>query len=228
MSSRPRHRRAPDQRGRQLGAAGTGLGIAVGGAMAAAFVSMGPASADNLLGPVTPDTAALAQPIDPTALSAASIPSDSVAGAVPAAAPTGADAFISLVASIDPNAFTATGAVNDYFGTLATQIDSDLANTVFGPELNQLATQFICADTPTCEPTLVIVPPADDDPFADMQQFLVADSGALWNITITPDLQTTLATIATQLDTYFAATAFGPELDTIADQVISAFTTTAF
>lgn len=53
MSKKGRHRRTPDQHRRRWEVAGSGVAIAVGGAIAAAFVSTGQASADDLLGPAT-------------------------------------------------------------------------------------------------------------------------------------------------------------------------------
>jgi hypothetical protein len=170
----------------------TGVGIAVGGAMAAAFVSMGTASADGEVGPEN-------------------------------------DGFTELAVVIDPNAFTSTGAPNDFIGTLASQFDTSLANTVFGPEVDTIADQLFCAETPTCEPTLVITPTADDDPFTDLQVFI--DQNFVPSVlpaVVAPSLDADLATIAGQLDTYFASTVFGPEADTIFDQIIGAFTTTVF
>jgi hypothetical protein len=226
MSKRCRYRRAPDQHRRRWSATGTGVAIAVGAAMAAAFVSTGTASADDLLGPATDDDAtALAQPIDLTALTAASIPSDPiVGGAAAAAVPAQAtlDAFEQLVLTIDPNAFTAAGDPNDFLGTLASQIDSDLASTVFGPELNTIATQITCADNPTCEPTLLITPPATgDDGFTVLEQFLAQTYiPSAVPLAFVPGLDADLASIAGQLDSYFAGTAFGPEWFTIAEQII--------
>ena len=114
MTTKARHRRAPDQCRRRLGATGTLVGIAVGGAMAAAFVSMNTASADDLLAPATDD-----------------------------------DAFTDLAQTIDPNAFTTAGAPNDFIGTLANQSDSLIAPTVFGPELDTVFDQIISAFTTT-------------------------------------------------------------------------------
>ena len=47
MRKKPRYRHTTDQRRRRYGSTSTGVGIAVGGAMAAALISMGTASADN-------------------------------------------------------------------------------------------------------------------------------------------------------------------------------------
>jgi hypothetical protein len=215
MSNTPRHRRTTDRHRRRWTVAGTGLAIGVGGAMAAAFVSTGTASADD-------DATALAQPIDLTALTAASIPSDpAAAAAVPAQATF--DGFEQLVVTIDPNAFTAAGAPNDFLGTLASEIDSDLANTVFGPELNTISTQIICADNPTCEPTLLITPPATgDDGFTVLEQFLAQTYiPEVVPLVFVPSVDADLATIASQLDGYFAGTVFGPEWFTIASQIVA-------
>jgi hypothetical protein len=219
MSKRSRHRRAADQHLRRWSATGTGLAIAVGGAVAAAVVSTGTASADD-------DATALAQPIDLTALTAASIPSDpAVSDAVAAAVPAQAtlDAFEQLVLTIDPNAFTAAGDPNDFLGTLASQIDSDLASTVFGPELNTIATQITCADNPTCEPTLLITPPATgDDGFTVLEQFLAQTYiPEVVPLVFVPSLDADLASIASQLDAAFAGTVFGPEWFTIASQIVA-------
>src|SRR5271163_337024 len=146
MSSKPRHRRTPDQRRRRLGAPGTAVGIAVGAAMAAAFVSLGNASADDTLAAGTDDLAftEMAQATDPTAVTDATVVTDpftdptAFAAAAVTAQATDEDAFEQLVLTIDPNAFTATGDPNDFLGALASQIDSDLANTVFGPEINTI------------------------------------------------------------------------------------------
>jgi hypothetical protein len=203
------------------------VAIAVGGAMAAAFVSAGTASADDLLGAATPDdAAALAQPIDLTALTAASIPSDPIVGGAGAAAvPAQAtlDGFEQLVLSIDPNAFTAAGDPNDFLGTLASEIDSDLASTVFGPELSTIATQITCADNPTCEPTLLITPPATgDDGFTVLEQFLAQTYiPEAVPLVFVPSIDADLASIASQLDAAFAGTVFGPEWFTIASQIVA-------
>ena len=239
MSSNPRHRRTPDQRRRQWGATGAGVAIAVGGAMAAAFVSMGTASADDLLGPAGGADAVtqLVQTVDPNASAAAAVPAQatldavdpnaSAAAAVPAQATL--DAFEQWVLAIDPNAFDAAGDPTDFLGTLGSQIDTDLATTVFGPELNTLATQVFCAENPTCEPTLVITPPTTgDDGFTVLEQYLATDyiPSAL-PLEFAPGLDSDLATIASGLDSYFAPTAFGPEFFTIAEQIISGLTAAA-
>ena len=220
MSSNPRHRRTPDQRRRQWGATGAGVAIAVGGAMAAAFVSMGTASADDLLGPAGGADAVtqLVQTVDPNASAAAAVPAQATL-----------DAFEQWVLAIDPNAFDAAGDPTDFLGTLGSQIDTDLANTVFGPELNTLATQVFCAENPTCEPTLVITPPTTgDDGFTVLEQFLTQTyiPSAL-PLEFAPGLDSDLATIASGLDSYFAPTAFGPEFFTIAEQIISGLTAAA-
>jgi hypothetical protein len=241
MSSKSRHRRIPDQRRRGLGATGAGVAIAVGGAMAAAFVSMGTASADTGDDAVT----ALAQAVDTTALAAAAVPAPAAAeDAVtqltqttdPSAATVDAvaaqatlDAWEQLVLDIDPNAFNSAGDPTDFLGTIASQIDTDLASTVFGPELNTLATQAICADNPTCEPTLVITPPTTgDDGFTVLEQFLTQTYfPTALPLEFAPGLDSDLATIAGDLDSYFAPTAFGPEIYTIAEQIISGLTSAA-
>jgi hypothetical protein len=262
MTNKPRHHRNPDPRRRGLGATGTGLGMAVGGAMAAVFVSMSSASTDDLLAPVTHDDAftelaqttdpsaltvdavpaqaaaeaavtQLTQTIDPSAVTAAAVtqltqtidPSAVTAAAVPAQATL--DAFEQWVLAIDPNAFDAAGNPTDFLGTLGSQIDTALASTVFGPELNTLATQVFCAENPTCEPTLLITPPTTgDDGFTVLEQFLTQTyiPSAL-PLVLVPGLDADLATIASQLDAYFAGTVFGPEWFTIAEQIISGLTT---
>lgn len=72
-----------------------------------------------------------------------------VAGAMAAALPAAAndDYFTELVEAIDPNAFTSAGAANDIIGIVASEIDSDLTSTVFGPELNTIADQIIAIFT---------------------------------------------------------------------------------
>jgi hypothetical protein len=194
------------------------VGIAVGGAMAAAFVSTGTASADDLVGPATDADAVtlLLQTVDPTPLTAAAVP----AAAVPAAT---LDAFEQWVLAIDPSAFDATGNATDVFGQLAVQIDTDLAGTVFGPELNTLATDVFCAENPTCEPTLLITPPTTgDDGFTVLEQFLANTYvPEIVPAVLAPSLDSDLATIASQLDAFFAPTAFGPEFFTIASQIVA-------
>jgi hypothetical protein len=262
MTNKPRHRQTLDPRRRGLGATGTGLGMAVGGAMAAVFVSMSSASADDLLAPVTHDDAftelaqttdpsavtvdavpaqaaaenavtQLTQTVDPNASAAAAVPAQvtldavdpnaSAAAAVPAAT---LDAFEQWVLAIDPAAFDAAGNPTDFLGTLGSQIDTDLANTVFGPELNTLASQVFCAENPTCEPTLVITPPTTgDDGFTVLDQFLTQTYvPEIIPAVLAPGLDSDLATIASQLDSYFAPTVFGPEFFTIAEQIISGLT----
>jgi hypothetical protein len=243
MTNKPRHRQTLDPRRRGLGATGTGLGMAVGGAMAAVFVSMSSASADDLLAPVTHDDAftELAQTADPGAVTVDAVPAQaaaenavtqltqtvdpnaSAAAAVPAAT---LDAFEQWVLAIDPAAFDAAGNPTDFLGTLGSQIDTDLANTVFGPELNTLASQVFCAENPTCEPTLVITPPTTgDDGFTVLDQFLTQTYiPEIIPAVLAPGLDSDLATIASQLDSYFAPTVFGPEFFTIAEQIISGLT----
>jgi hypothetical protein len=280
MSSKPRHRRTPDQC-RRWGATGTGVGIAVGGAMAAAFVSMGTASADDALAAGTDDVAftelapttdpnAVTDPFtDPTPFAAAAVPAQAgtqdavtqllqttdpsavTVDAVPAQAAAEAavtqltqtidpsavtaaavpaatlDAFEQWVLAIDPNAFDATGNPTDFLGTLGSQIDTSLATTVFGPELNTLATQVFCAENPTCEPSLVITPPTTgDNGFTVLEQFLTLRYiPAALPLVFAPGLDADLATIASQLDAYFAPTVFGPEFFTIATQIVAGLTT---
>jgi hypothetical protein len=103
MGNTSRYCRTADQR--RWGATGTGVGIAVGGAMAAG-VSMGTASADDLLAPATADDpfTELVQAIDPNAFAAAAVPAQAAE-----------DAFEQLVEAIDGNAFTSTGAPNADF-----------------------------------------------------------------------------------------------------------------
>jgi hypothetical protein len=241
MSSKSRHRRIPDQRRRRWGATGTGVGIAVGGAMAAAFVSMGTASADDLDAPAADDDAVtgLAQAIDPNAFTAAGVPTDYIdAGAIAAAVPAQAtfDDFEELVLTIDPNAFnTTTGAPTDFIGTLASEIDSDLANIDFGTDvegtevtLNTIASQVSCLLDSTCTDLLSTVPTTGDDGFTVLEQFLTQDYiPAAVPLVLVPGLDDDLATIAGQLDTYFDDSVFGPEIYTIAEYIIGALTTSA-
>jgi hypothetical protein len=181
--------------------------------MAAAFVSTGTASADDLVAPATDADAVtlLLQTVDPTPVAAAAAPAATL------------DAFEQWVLAIDPNAFTTTDLPNDVFGQFAVQIDTDLANTVFGPELNTLATDVFCAENPTCEPTLVITPPTTgDDGFTVLEQFLANTYvPEIVPAVLAPSLDSELATIASQLDAYFAPTAFGPEFFTIASQIVA-------
>jgi hypothetical protein len=254
MSSKPRHHRNPDPRRRGLGATGTGLGMAVGGAMAAVFVSM----SSDLLAPVTHDDAftelaqtidpsavtvdavpaqaaaeaavtQLTQTIDPSAVTAAAVtqltqtidPSAVTAAAVPAAT---LDAWEQLVLTIDPTAFDATGSPTDFVGTLANQIDTDLATTVFGPELNTIAGQVSClmAVPPTCTDLLATVPTTGDNGFTVLEQFLANTYvPEIIPAVLAPSLSSDLASIASQLDAYFAPTVFGPEWFTIASQIVA-------
>jgi len=206
MSKHSRHRRPPDQHRRRREVIGTGVAIAVGGAMAAAFVSPGAASADDLVGSAGADAVT-------GAFSAAALPAQDAND----------DAFTEFIQAIDGNAFTAAGDPNDILGVLASQIDSDLANTVFGPELNTLATQIECADTPSCVDTLLITPLATgDDPFTAALQY--------WEQALSPLIVPTgdndyLATLASYLDSQVAGTVFGPELYTIVEQIISGLNT---
>jgi hypothetical protein len=246
MTNKPRHRRNPDPRRRGLGATGTGLGMAVGGAMAAVFVSMSSASADDPLAPVTHDDAftELAQRTDPSAVTGHAVqakaaaedavtqltqttdPSAVTGDAVPAQATL--DAFEQRALQIDPNAFTAAGDPNDFIGTIVSQIDTDLATTVFGPEVNTIAGQVSCLLDGTCTDLLSTVPTTGDDGFTVLDQFLTQDyiPSAL-PLVLVPGLDSDLATIASQLDAYFADTVFGPEWFTIAEQIISGLTTAA-
>jgi len=247
MSNKSRHRRTADQRRRGLGATGTGLGMAVGGAMAAVFVSMSSASADDLLAPDTHDDAfmELAQTTtDPSAVTVDAVPAQAAdedavtelaqttdpsavtVDAVPAQATE--DAFEQLVLQIDPTAFTAAGDPNDFIGTLASEIDSDLANTVFGPEVNTIAGQVSCLLDGTCTDLLSTVPTTGDDGFTVLEQFLADDYlPTAAPLVLVPGLDADLATIAGQLDSYFADTTFGPEIFTIAEQIISGLMTAA-
>ncbi|MBV8179806.1 MAG: hypothetical protein JO045_13590 [Mycobacterium sp.] len=214
------------------------MAIAVGGAMAAAFASTGTASADDLLGSAASADAvtSLTQAIDPNAVAAASASADLISGGATAAALPAQtlDAFEQLILTLDPNAFTSTGAPNDAIGTIASQIDTDLAdlpNPSVGPayltELDTIATQVTCAMNPTCEPTLLITPPTTgDDGFTLLEQFVAQTYvPEIAPIELAPLLDSDLATIASQLDAYFADTVYGPELYTIAEQIISALTT---
>jgi hypothetical protein len=221
MSSNPRHRRTPDQRRRRWGATGAGVAIAVGGAMAAAFVSMGTASADTGDDAVT----ALVQAVDTTALAAAAVP-----------AQADLDAFETLVETIDPNAFNSTtGAPTDFIGDLASQIDSDVGSIDFGTDvegtdvtLNTIAGQVSCLLDSTCTDVLSTVPTTDDDGFTVLEQFLTQTyfPSAL-PLEFAPGLDSDLATIAGDLDAYFADTVFGPEIYNIAEYIISALSTAA-
>jgi hypothetical protein len=229
MSSNPRHRRTPDQRRRGLGATGAGVAIAVGGAMAAAFVSMGTASADTGDDAVT----ALAQAVDTTALAAAAVPAQAGDAAVPAQA---LDAFETLVETIDPTAFNSTtGAPTDFIGDLASQIDSDVGSIDFGTDvegtdvtLNTIAGQVSCLLDSTCTDVLSTVPTTDDDGFTVLTQF-VEDTyiSEIAPVDLTSTLDSDLTTIAGGLDSYFADTVFGPDIYNIAEYIISALTTTA-
>jgi hypothetical protein len=207
MSKYSRHRRAPDQHRRRREVIGTGVSIAVGGAMAAAFVSTGTASADDLLG-----SAGGAAATD--AVSAAALPAQD----------ENDDAFTELIAGIDGNAFTADGTPNDLLGILASEINTDLANTVYGPEINTIATQIVCADTPSCVDSLSITPLATgDDPFtAALQYWEQLTSGFFFPAAGADDY---LATLAADADAEVADTVLGPELYTIVEQIISGLNT---
>jgi hypothetical protein len=213
MNNTSRSSRTADPRRRRWGASATGVGIAVGGAMAAAFVSMGTASADDLAAPATDADAVtqLLQTIDPAAVPAAAVPAQATL-----------DAFEQLVLQLDPSAFNAAGDPTDTFGQLAVQIDTDLASTVFGPELNTIATQVSClmAVPPTC--TDIITPPTTgDDGFTVFEQFIANTYvPEIIPAVLAPSLDSDLASIASQLDSYFADTVFGPEIFTIATQIV--------
>jgi hypothetical protein len=219
MNNTSRSRRTADPRRRRCGASATGVGIAVGGAMAAAFASMGTASADDLVVPATDADAVtqLLQTVDPAAVPAAAAP----AAAVPAAT---LDAFEQLVLTIDPAAFDATGNPTDFLGQFAVQVDTDLATTVFGPELNTIAGQVSCliAVPPTCTDLLATVPTTGDNGFTVLEQF-VANTYVpeIIPAVLAPSLDSDLASIASQLDAYFAPTVFGPEIFTIASQIVA-------
>ncbi|MGH3971221.1 MAG: hypothetical protein ACRDTV_24750 [Mycobacterium sp.] len=218
MSNRSPYRRTADERRSRWGATtGTGMGIVVGGAVAAAFVSMGTASADDLLAPATDDGAVtdLAQAIDPNAFTAAEVPDDFVVGDAAAATdPAQAtDAFEQLVQAFDGFAFTSTGAPYDWIGITASQIDANLAPTVFGPELDTIASQLLAGDFSAPTST-------DVDAFALLVQTFVDPSA----FDAAGDPTEWIATIGGELDALLAPTVYGPELDTIADQIIAAFT----
>jgi hypothetical protein len=230
VSKRSRHRRTPDQCRRRWGATGTGVGIAVGGAMAAAFVSMGTASADDLLGSAGGDVTALAQPVDLTAVTAAADP----AAAVPAQATF--DAFEELVLTIDPDAFSSTtGDPTDFIGTLASEIDADVGSIDFGTDvegtdvtLNTIAGQLSCLIAATCTDVLSTVPTTGDDGFTVLEQF-VADTYVpeVVPAVFVSSVDTDLTTIAGDLDSYFSGTVFGPDIYNIAEYIISALTPAA-
>jgi hypothetical protein len=139
------------------------------------------------------------------------------------------DDFEQLVLTIDPNAFDAAGDPTDFLGTLASEVDADLANTVFYPELNTISEQAICALDPSCTDTLTITPPTTgDDGFTVLEQFVSQDYlPTAVPLVLVPGLDGDLATIAGQLDSYFADTVFGPEIYTVAEQIISGLTTAA-
>jgi hypothetical protein len=222
MSKKSRHRRTPDQRHRRWAATGTGVGIAVCGAMAAAVMSMGTASADTGDDAVT----ALVQAVDTTALAAAAVPAQT----------TDLDAFETLVETIDPNAFNSTtGAPTDFIGDIASEIDSDVGSIDFGTDvegtdvtLNTIATQVSCLLASTCTDILSTVPTTDDDGFTVLTQF-VEDTyiPEIAPADLTTTLDSDLTTIAGDLDSYFADTVFGPDIYNIAEYIISALSTTA-
>jgi hypothetical protein len=222
MSNKSRSHRTPDPHRRRWGVTGTRVGVLVGGAMAAAFVSTGTASADDVLALAANNDpfTELVQAIDPTAVTAAGNPDDIVSGAVAAAAALPAQAtlddFEELVEAIDPNAFTSAGDPNDFIGIIASQIDSDLASTEFGPELDTIAGQILAGDWAATTST-------DVDAFAVLVQTFV-DPNAFNSAGDPTDF---IGTIASQLDTLFDPSVYGPELDTIADQIVSIFTTAA-
>jgi hypothetical protein len=216
------------------------VAIAVGGAMAAAFVSMGTASADTGDDAVT----ALAQAVDTTALAAAAVPAQAAAEATdPSAATVDAvpaqatlDAFETLVETIDPNALNSTtGAPTDFIGDLASQIDTDVGSIDFGTNvegtdvtLNTIATQVSCLLDSTCTDILSTTPTTGDDGFTVLTTFV--ENTYIPEISpadLVPTLDSDLTTIAGGLDSYFADTVFGPDIYNIAEYIISALTTTA-
>lgn len=162
----------------------------------------------------------VAQAVDPSAVSAAALP----AGALPADAAND-DAFTAFIEAIDGNAFTADGAPNDLLGVISSQINSGLADTVFGPEINTIATQIVCAETPSCVDSLLITPLATgDDPFTAFDQYLAQDFSAFVVPTGNDDY---LAALASYLDSQVDGTVFGPELYTIVEQIIAGLNTIA-
>jgi hypothetical protein len=229
MSKTSRHRRTAQQRCR-WGTTGTGVGIAVGGAVAAAFVSVGTASADDLLGPAGGDVTALAQPVDLSGVTAGADP----AAAVPAQATF--DAFEELVLTIDPNAFSSTtGDPTDFIGTLASEINTDLGSIDFGTDvggtdvtLNTIASQVSCLLDATCTDVLSPVPTSGDDGFTVLEQFVVNTYiPEIVPAIFVPSVDTDLATIAGDLDSYFADTVFGPDIYNVAEYIIGALTPAA-
>jgi hypothetical protein len=235
MSKRSRHRRTPDQCRRRWGAAGTGLAIAVGGAMAAAVVSTGTASADDLLGQAGGDVTALAQPVDLNAVTVAADPAAAdPAAAVPAQATF--DAFETLVLTIDPDAFSSTtGDPTDFIGTLASEIDADVGSIDFGTDvegtdvtLNTIAGQVSCLLDATCTDVLSTVPTTGDDGFTVLENF-VADTYVpeIVPAVFVSSVDTDLATIAGDLDSYFSGTVFGPDIFNVAEYIVSALTPAA-
>lgn len=237
MRKKARHRRTPDQHRRRWEVIGTGMGMAIGGAMAAAFVPGGTPSAHNPVALAASDDAVtdLAQAIDPDSSMAAELAApaasdDAVTGLAAAAATLPPqvgdidDAFTQLIAGIDGNAFTADGTPNDILGILANQINTDLANTVYGPEINTIATQIVCADTPSCVDSLSITPLASgDDPFTAALQYWEQLTSAFF--VATPGADDYLATLAADADAEVADTVLGPELYTIVEQIISGLST---
>ncbi len=162
----------------------------------------------------------MAQAVDPSAVTAAALPAD----ALPADAAND-DAFTEFIEAIDGNAFTADGAANDLLGVISSQINSGLADTVFGPEINTIATQIVCADTPSCVDSLLITPLATgDDPFTAFDQYLAQDFSAFVVPTGDDDY---LATLASYLDSQVDGTVFGPELYTMVEQIIAGLNTIA-
>jgi hypothetical protein len=208
MSKKSRHRRTPDQHRRQSVVAAAAMAMALGGALAAAFVSTGTASADDLLGSAGNDA------VTDVAQTAAALPAQDAND----------DAFTNLIAGIDGNAFTADGDPNDLLGILASEINTDLANTVYGPEINEIATQIVCADTPSCVDSLSITPLATgDDPFTAALQYWEQLTSAF--IAPASGADDYLATIASAADAEVADTVLGPELYTIVEQIISGLNT---
>ncbi|KAA8956428.1 hypothetical protein [Mycobacterium sp.] len=122
------------------------------------------------------------------------------------------DPFLQLVQTIDPDAFNAAGDPTDFIGITASQINTDLADTVFGPELNTIAGQILAGDFLASSPT-------DVDAFQILVQTFVNPDA----FNAAGDPTDFIGIIASQLDSLLADTVYGPELDTIADQIITAF-----
>jgi hypothetical protein len=89
--------------------------------------------------------------------------------------------------------------------------------------VNTIATQIVCADTPTCVDTLYITPLATgDDPFTALEQYVAQ---ALSPFIVPTGDDDYIATLASCLDSQVAGTVFGPELYTIVEQIISGLST---